>query len=831
MKNHLSFWAVALLSLWACSHDELQPAVTPAQEPQRILSFHATSEPQTRATLDADDSGIFRWQEGDRIGIFTSSVTPLDLQSGSGTTDATFQGSVSGTPAAIAVFPYNAAHSLKSNKVSFYLPDTYTYQEGRTNVAMAATGVSFDGDVMTGSFKHLAGLLQFTVSGVPESARYFQFIAENRKITGTFTFSAASSEPEITTAEQKNENYVEIAFAQADVASTMTFYVPVPTGNYSGFSVRLLNASKNIIAERKASKALSVARADIVRMPVTMKTVDPSQVLVTAVTKRSFVYVKDGVAQYVYQGTSGAGVSVGDLITISGGTSSTYNGMAQLQNATTTVQSSNHSVQYPSPKDITDEFDSYTNTEMEFITVTGTISIATSGSNTYYNFTVDGASKTGSVTYPVDDLGLADLNGTKVRLTGYYQGLNNNKYQYIVAISTEEAFDTDEPTLVTGSYSQRTMTSATLTAKYVNIPLSPYAPQDVRFVYGTSADNLSETAWYNDGISSESGSYSVKLTSLEPATTYYYKAVMSIYDETSGTYVDLEGDILSFSTRSDASGQNAGLQYLVCNEIPYVDLADPSGYTDSDLENWGTTSWFRYQTTNADQHVITHTYVNSAQKQVRNYTVLYDTDKYCPIWVAQTFNSGMYPNNSIGRQGSWGFDPALSSDSQSTGSITSYDRGHLCASADRQDVLYANYETFYYTNQAPQWASFNQGIWVTDLEAKIQKMTVSGTDSLYVVSGTLFENNVRKTSGNGKSVLLPSHFYKCILLGSFNSRGEMTSAKGIAYLFTNEDHSAESIDSFITTIDAIEQRSGFDFFCNVSEEFQDDAESVATKLW
>ena len=59
----------------------------------------------------------------------------------------------------------------------------------------------------------------------------------------------------------------------------------------------------------------------------------------------------------------------------------------------------------------------------------------------------------------------------------------------------------------------------------------------------------------------------------------------------------------------------------------------------------------------------------------------------------------------------------------------------------------------------------------------------------------------------------------------------MTGAKGCAYIFTNESHKGMSYSQGITTIDAIEERSGFDFYVNVPKEFQDAAESSSKSIW
>ena len=124
-------------------------------------------------------------------------------------------------------------------------------------------------------------------------------------------------------------------------------------------------------------------------------------------------------------------------------------------------------------------------------------------------------------------------------------------------------------------------------------------------------------------------------------------------------------------------------------------------------------------------------------------------------------------------------------------------------------------------------------------EEDIQNHAPSGRDTLYVVVGTLFEDGNIADSNDGGTVARPSHFYKLLMKCSFNASGTMTSASGVAYLYTNEDHSNDNngkkvnyYDSrYVTTIDAIEQRSGFDFFVNVPEDLQTAAENMTTQLW
>lgn len=278
-------------------------------------------------------------------------------------------------------------------------------------------------------------------------------------------------------------------------------------------------------------------------------------------------------------------------------------------------------------------------------------------------------------------------------------------------------------------------------------------------------------------------------------------------------------------------------QYLGCYEMPAIDLVDDSSYTNTGTESFGSTNWYEYDTNNAKQKVVTHTYEYSSNLY-RNYTFLIDQDKRCALWTAYPMHAEAYPNNDI-KRGDWCYDPALPNSWQSSGSTDDYNsgngysRGHHCASEDRQACRYANDQTFYYTNQTPQWQNnFNGGMWGS-LETAIQSHAPSGRDTLYVVVGTIFDPLNMHASNDGGNVGRPSHFYKLLMMCSFDVDGNMTDADGVAYLYTNEAHTSGTYNdaTFRKTIDYIETLTGFDFFANVPTSLQTTAEAQSASLW
>ncbi|MGM9783659.1 MAG: DNA/RNA non-specific endonuclease [Candidatus Cryptobacteroides sp.] len=366
-------------------------------------------------------------------------------------------------------------------------------------------------------------------------------------------------------------------------------------------------------------------------------------------------------------------------------------------------------------------------------------------------------------------------------------------------------------------------TGATLSGSY-SIKSGSYVASG--FVYGTSSGNLTQTS--TSGI----------LTGLAPGTKYYFQYYVTVqgtgeYSSKVETFYSPEA---SFTTASIST-------WLTNYEMPATNASAVS--TSNTLyagrychyavsETYGSTKACRYNTSDANQKVVTHTYEYNG-KVVRNYSFLYDKTYKSALWVAYaTSNSGDFKNNSVGRNEVWAYDPALDQNwqqnlgsaykSSSSSSGLSYDRGHQVASNDRQTTKEQNQQTFYYTNMTAQYSDFNQGQWNT-LESRVQGVATvtTGTDTLYVVTGPLFEGTLATVPDkSGVSCQAPSGYWKCLMKCSFDASGAMTAAVGCAYLF---DTNSENVAPSVVSIDDIESRTGFDFYTNVPVSLQNAAES------
>ena len=389
-------------------------------------------------------------------------------------------------------------------------------------------------------------------------------------------------------------------------------------------------------------------------------------------------------------------------------------------------------------------------------------------------------------------------------------------------------------TVTTGSASSITSSSATLSASYSNVVTGQHAPQEIYFKYGTNSGNLNQTAYYNNGLTNTSGSFSVSVNDLNPGTTYYFRVFMSVWNGTA--YQEIYGGVQSFTTTAvtPQTGWQAYLNDYGMPDVSGLGLSLRQSGILSDRDD----KWYSVNTSDSNRQIAIHTYADGAPNddETLNYVVLYDGSKYAPVWTYHVMNTAYWPDNNVGRTNPdpWTKDPAISL-TQQTGldnaSSVGYSRGHLVASNYRQTTTNQNKQTFYYSNQAPQWQTkFNDGVW-SSLEQRVVTIAPSGTTMLYVVTGVLYEGTTTTKPSGSLNVPIPSHFYKCIMRCTFNG-STITGAKGIAFAYTNEAHDGNYYDSaFVTSIDAIETRAGFDFFANVPAAYQDSAESNTNHSW
>lgn len=220
---------------------------------------------------------------------------------------------------------------------------------------------------------------------------------------------------------------------------------------------------------------------------------------------------------------------------------------------------------------------------------------------------------------------------------------------------------------------------------------------------------------------------------------------------------------------------------------------------------------------------------------VNTFSLEYDKAKKHARWVAFKFyNTTGETNVDRSPDDSFAPDPAINIKDQRTRNDfgrKGYDRGHLCASADRVYDSEANKQTFYYSNMSPQKNSFNAGIW-RELEAMVQRWGRNNSlrDTLYVVKGAALNKPeyIEKYIGGDKSKPVPKYYFMALL----NKKGD--GFKAIAFWLdqTRSYPRNEKLAQYAITIDELEERTDIDFFHYLNDPLENAVESsIQTSAW
>lgn len=236
-------------------------------------------------------------------------------------------------------------------------------------------------------------------------------------------------------------------------------------------------------------------------------------------------------------------------------------------------------------------------------------------------------------------------------------------------------------------------------------------------------------------------------------------------------------------------------------------------------------------------------------KEVVTFSIEYDTLKRHSKWVAFSFDNTTAQvkwNRNNWEYTSWGGDP-FQLDPQLPEEVCIgdeehkrdfYDRGHLCASADRLYSKDANEHTFYYSNISPQRNAFNTGIWL-ELENKVQNWGADQymRDTLYVVKGGTIRDGefydsrgehgvIVKDINKMNGIVVPAHYFMALVCRKSNS------FYGVAFFFDHTARHSGNLSEYAITIDELEEKTGIDFFCNFPDKVEEAIESKCNpSLW
>ncbi|MCM1108678.1 MAG: DNA/RNA non-specific endonuclease [Clostridium sp.] len=229
--------------------------------------------------------------------------------------------------------------------------------------------------------------------------------------------------------------------------------------------------------------------------------------------------------------------------------------------------------------------------------------------------------------------------------------------------------------------------------------------------------------------------------------------------------------------------------------------------------------------------------VHSVSTYGVNMCIEWDCDKKAQRWTAYQ----MYASNSVvnWNRNNWPNgdpfqeDTAIPEQYRTTLADyrrTGYNRGHICASADRLCSKDANEQTFFLSNMQPQVYAFNAGTW-EKMEEKVRSWNNNSfRDTLYVVKGGTIDRADQLLSPANTGLLVPKYFFMAILCK--NQDPSQYGYKALGFWIEHKANSDTDLKKYTVSIDELEEKTGIDFFCNLPDQIEDAVErNLVPSVW
>jgi len=157
---------------------------------------------------------------------------------------------------------------------------------------------------------------------------------------------------------------------------------------------------------------------------------------------------------------------------------------------------------------------------------------------------------------------------------------------------------------------------------------------------------------------------------------------------------------------------------------------------------------------------------------------------------------------------------------------TDYGRGHLAPNyaISRLYGRDAQLATFRMSNIVAQRHAMNRGVWqrIEELETDVW---AAGLDALWVVTGPVFDED---RAWVGRGVEVPDALYRVLLAEGPDGSG----LRALAMLVPQSAAPNADLRDFVTTVDAVEQATGFDLFPGLPDTEEAELErATPDALW
>lgn len=265
------FYAIGILAFVACSKEKESPLAEGQVKGNTVVI--TTDVSQVKST---EAGAVFSWADNETISVGTSDeeyVTFDIADKNAGTFQHTFSEAAPSLLVAVSPAQQNAAF-VAAAQYKIEYPAVYNnYVQGTTNALMVGTP-----DPNTANrfiFRHVGALLKITYANVPVGTTSFVLEADEN-ISGTVTLEGTStSQIEINNQNADlngSEVWINLPSAVQEANTTLSFYVPVPTGSYEMLMIHLEDANGSIAAsektmDRSGKTPLTLARGDVFTFP------------------------------------------------------------------------------------------------------------------------------------------------------------------------------------------------------------------------------------------------------------------------------------------------------------------------------------------------------------------------------------------------------------------------------------------------------------------------------------------------------------------------------------------------------------------------------------
>ncbi len=215
-----------------------------------------------------------------------------------------------------------------------------------------------------------------------------------------------------------------------------------------------------------------------------------------------------------------------------------------------------------------------------------------------------------------------------------------------------------------------------------------------------------------------------------------------------------------------------------------------------------------------------------------DYVLSYNNNRGTANWVSWHLSSAWTGNSprcncfKQDRSLPSSFFRATTSDYTGSG----FDRGHLCPSADRNGSPSSNENTFFMTNIAPQAPDNNQRSWAS-FENYLRSLTLDGNE-VHIIAGVVGSGGTGRngfaSTIDGGNITVPDSFWKVALVlpnGSNDINRVSTSTRVIAINIPNDQGISRDWTQFKTTVNAIENMTGYDLLENIPNAIESVLES------